>query len=36
MVKLRAIPYEPISKMVLAVYDACRKPFLQCPQHVYV
>ena len=36
MVKLRAIPNEPISKAVFAVYDSCRKPFLQRPQHVYV
>ena len=36
MVMLWAIPNEPMGKVVFAVYDSCRKPFLQCPQHVYV
>ena len=36
MVKLWAIPNEPIGKVIFAVYDSCRKPFLQCSQHVCV
>ena len=36
MVKHRAIPDQPISKMILAMHDSCRKPFLQCLEHVYV
>ena len=36
MVKLWAIPNEPIDEVIFTVYDSCRKPFLQCFQHVYV
>ena len=36
MVKVWAIPNEPIGEVLFAVDDSCRKPFLQCPQHVSV
>ena len=36
MVKLWAIPNEPIGEVIFAVCDSCRKPFLQRSQHVRV